>query len=152
MAPTSSSPSADVAKKRTREILMCFLCISQSVNSTVVKYFSTDIIRPHDHSLVVHIYCVQYNYINEEGLGVQKVGELVECLGHRGPSSLRDVELPCDHHIIGPVFGRQEEHTFCVGLVVEEGYPPLAQVVGVVLHLDHQVCETETKRWNQVPF
>lgn len=94
---------------------------------------------------------MQYNYINEEGLGVQEVGELVERLGHCGPSSLWDVKLPCDHHVIGTVLRGQEEDAVGVGFVVQEGDSSLAQLVGVVLHLDHQVCEMEKKE-NSTPF
>lgn len=57
-------------------------------------------------------------YINEEGLGVQEVGELVERLSHCGPPSLWDVQLSCDHHIIGTILRGQEEDTVCVGFVV----------------------------------
>lgn len=88
---------------------------------------------------------VKYNYINEEGLGVQEVGKLVERLAHDGLPCLWDVQLPRDHHIVGTILRRQEEDAFRVGLVVEEGDSSLAQLVGVVLHLDHQVCETETR-------
>ena len=84
---------------------------------------------------------MQYNYINEEGLGVEEVGELVERLSHSGPSSFWDVQLSCDHHVIGAVLGGQEEDAVRVRFVVEEGDSSLAQVVGVVLHLDHQVCD-----------
>lgn len=86
---------------------------------------------------------MQCNYINEEGLGVQEVGELIECLGYCGPSSLRDVHLSCDHHVVRAVLGGQEEDAVCVGFIVQEGDPSLAEVIGVVLHLNHQVCEME---------
>lgn len=89
---------------------------------------------------------MQCNYINEEGLGVQEVGELIECLRHCGPSSRWDVELSCDHHIIGTVLRGQEEDAVCVGFVVQEGDSSLAKVVGVVFHLNHQVCEMETRK------
>ncbi len=89
---------------------------------------------------------MQHNYINEEGLGVQEVGELVERLGHYGPPSLWDVQLSRDHHIIGTVLRGQEEDAVGVGFVVQEGDPSLTQFVGVVLHLDHQVCEMETRK------
>lgn len=95
---------------------------------------------------------MQHNYVNEEGLGVQEVGELIECLSHGGPSRRRDVQLPCDHHVVGPVLGGQEEDAVRVRLVVQEGDASLAEVVGVVLHLNHQVCEMETRQWYLVPF
>lgn len=82
-------------------------------------------------------------YVDEEGLGVEEVGELVERLRHGGPPSLRDVQLAGDHHVIGAVFGGQEEDAVRVGLVVQEGDATLAQVVGVVLHFDHQVWRTK---------
>lgn len=78
-----------------------------------------------------------YTFKNEE------VGELVERLRHGGPPSLRDVQLAGDHHVIGAVFGGQEEDAVRVGLVVQEGDATLAQVVGVVLHFDHQVWRTK---------
>lgn len=86
------------------------------------------------------------NYVDEKGLGVEEVGELVECLGHCGTSRLRDVQLPCDHHIIGTILGGKEEDAVCVRLVVQERNSPLVQVTGVVLHLNHQVCETKNKK------
>lgn len=89
---------------------------------------------------------MQYNYINEEGLGVQEVGELVQCLGHSGPSRLWDVELSCDHDIIGTILRGQEEDAVGVGFVVKEGDPSLTQLIGVILHLDHQVCEIKNKK------
>lgn len=86
------------------------------------------------------IYCYAfYTHVYEERLGVQQVGELVERLRHCGLSGLRDVQLPCDHHIVGTVFGGQEEHPVCVSLVVQEGDPSLTHVIRVVLHLNHQV-------------
>lgn len=91
------------------------------------------------------------NYINEEGLGVQEVGELIERLHHGGASSLRDLQLPCDHHVVGAVLGRQEEDAVRVGFIVQEGDASLAEVVGVVFHLNHQVCDMEKTKWDLVP-
>ncbi len=67
------------------------------------------------------IHHVECNYINEEGLRVQEVGELVECLSHGGPSSLWDVKPSCDHNIIGAVLRGQEKDAVRVGFVVQEG-------------------------------
>lgn len=80
-------------------------------------------------------------YIDEEGLGVQEVGELVERLSDCGSSSLWDVKLSCDHDIIGTVLGRQEEDTVGISFVVQERDSSLVELIGVVFHLDHQVCE-----------
>lgn len=91
------------------------------------------------------------NYINEEGLGVQEVGELIERLHDGGAPSLRDLQPPCDHHVVGAVLGRQEEDAVRVGFIVQEGDASLAEVVGVVFHLNHQVCDMEKTKWDLVP-
>lgn len=80
------------------------------------------------------------SYCDEEGLAVQQVGELVESLSHCGFAGLGNIQLAGDHDIIGSIFRRQEKDTICVCLIVQKRDATLAQIICVVLHLDHQVC------------
>lgn len=79
-------------------------------------------------------------HVDEEGFAVQQVGELVQSLSHDGPASLCDLDFPCDHGVVGALFGRQEEVPVRVVFIVQEGDPAFAQVAGVVLHFYHQIC------------
>lgn len=85
--------------------------------------------------------CPMDTYIDEEGLAVEQVGELVESLGHNSLAGFWDVQLARDHDIISAILGGQEEDTVCVGFVVQEGDPSLTYVIGVVLHFNHQIYE-----------
>lgn len=78
-------------------------------------------------------------YIDEEGLAIEEVGELVEGLGHDGLPGLGDVQFARDHDVVGAILGGQEEDAVRVGLVVQERHATLADVISVVLHLNHQV-------------
>lgn len=79
------------------------------------------------------------SYIDEESLAVEQVGELIQSLGHDGFATFWDLDFPCDHGVVGAVFGGQEEIPVSVGLIVQKRDPGLAQVIGGVLHLYHQV-------------
>lgn len=81
----------------------------------------------------------QRTHVDEEGLAVEQVGELIEGLGHGGPPSLRDLQRAGADRLVGAILGQQDEVAVGVGLVVQEGDPTLAQLTGVVLHLNHQV-------------
>lgn len=94
---------------------------------------------------------MRHNYINEEGLGVQEVGELIERLHHGAAPSVWDLQPSRNHHVVGAVLGRQKEDTVRVGFIVQEGDPTLTEVVGVVFHLNHQVCDMEKTKWDLVP-
>lgn len=78
--------------------------------------------------------------VDEEGLAVEQVGELVEGLRHDGPAGLRHVHASRQHRGgVGAVLGGQEEVALRVRLVVQEGDARLARLARVVLHLHHQV-------------
>lgn len=89
---------------------------------------------------------------DQEGLAVEQVGELVQSLLHHRPPRLWDVQPARDHHILVAVLGGQEEDAVGVGLVVQHGDACLVHIVGLVLHLDHQVWgEVRVRRPSRQP-
>lgn len=80
------------------------------------------------------------SYIDEESFAVEQVGELVQRLGDRSPAGFWDIQFAGDHDVVGAILRGQEEDAVCVGLEVQERDPALADVIGVVLHFNHQIC------------